>query len=730
MTEPGTGDRWKIVTADCVEYLKTLGENYVDAVVTDPPYELSFMGRKWDSTGVAFQVSTWDEVFRVLKPGGHLLAFGGTRTYHRLACAVEDAGFEIRDSIHWVMGSGFPKSLSVHKAILKRAAQGEEVARCDCLDAGNGHPIGEGAGRGNREAVRIQRPTGTPAAKAVRNPDIQEFENRSDDPVRELREAKSTSTEGHQAGQETVLFEDVRGRGAEEAGFGELEVRARVEEHAGGDSGKGQDLPVLLNDTGAERGEVGGPSPETVSNGGKQPSIEPRGPLQELPPPNRVGDDSGIRFDSDRREPRRLVLDGESGREDEIQWVCSWCGRPESDTLTGGEGLGTALKPAHEIICVARKPLIGTVVENVLKFGTGAINIEATRVGSPAGKPWGGVHPNRGKFPGWPVDDDLVPAPDPNPAGRWPPNLVLTHSSECKPNGTKAVKPSAFYPDYKYDATDEPTEGIYGGGKGLRAGAVYQRSGNRPKEETVESWSCAEDCPVAELDRQSGDRPVSGSAKNGRPALGDDYGAGNVVFSPGLGNRQGVLHNDEGGASRFFPTFSWHTEEVSFIYEPKASRSEREAGLDSEIEGENGLSYKTSGYRCRKCGKWKVSGNPCTCPEPDFEPQSFARPNVANNHPTVKPIALLRWLVRLVTPPGGTVIDPFTGSGSTGCAAVVEGFRFIGIEKEPEYVEIAEKRIAYWSKQPKSQAPTNALAGSRAPSITLDAYAVKDRARD
>ena len=111
----------KIIQGDCIEVLKTLDENSVDAIVTDPPYELGFMGKSWDSTGIANNVDMWKECLRVLKPGGHLFSFGGTRTYHRMASAIEDAGFEIRDMIEWVYGSGFPKSLNIGKAVDKIA---------------------------------------------------------------------------------------------------------------------------------------------------------------------------------------------------------------------------------------------------------------------------------------------------------------------------------------------------------------------------------------------------------------------------------------------------------------------------------------------------------------------------------------------------------------------------------------------------------------------------------
>ena len=122
-----SGDGWKVLAGSCLDRLKELEDNSIDAVVTDPPYELGFMGKSWDSSGIAFNVEVWAECLRVLKPGGHLLAFGGSRTWHRIAVAIEDAGFEVRDSIAWLYGSGFPKSLDVSKAIDKAAGIEREV---------------------------------------------------------------------------------------------------------------------------------------------------------------------------------------------------------------------------------------------------------------------------------------------------------------------------------------------------------------------------------------------------------------------------------------------------------------------------------------------------------------------------------------------------------------------------------------------------------------------------
>lgn len=119
----------EIIHGNCIEVLKRLDENSIDAIITDPPYELGFMGKSWDKSGIAFSSEVWAECLRVLKPGGHMLAFGGSRTFHRIAVAIEDAGFELRDTLMWVYGSGFPKSLDISKAIDKMAGAERAVIR-------------------------------------------------------------------------------------------------------------------------------------------------------------------------------------------------------------------------------------------------------------------------------------------------------------------------------------------------------------------------------------------------------------------------------------------------------------------------------------------------------------------------------------------------------------------------------------------------------------------------
>jgi len=140
----------KIYNMDCLEGMKLIDDNSIDSIVTDPPYELGFMGKKWDSTGIAYNVELWQEALRVLKPGGHLLAFGGTRTYHRMACAIEDAGFEIRDQMQWIYGSGFPKSMDISKAIDKKFGAKREVIKT-VKGMGKQNPEWNGTAKGRKE---------------------------------------------------------------------------------------------------------------------------------------------------------------------------------------------------------------------------------------------------------------------------------------------------------------------------------------------------------------------------------------------------------------------------------------------------------------------------------------------------------------------------------------------------------------------------------------------------
>jgi site-specific DNA-methyltransferase (adenine-specific) len=480
---------YQILHGNNLDILPTLADNSIDSIVTDPPYELGFMGKKWDSSGIAYSVELWQQCLRVLKPGGHLLSFGGTRTYHRVAVAIEDAGFELRDSIAWLYGSGFPKSLDVSKAIDKQAGAEREVLTEVVSDL-----FGDQEVRKEKPAFGIGQ--------------------------------NSESFGGHAEG---AMFRELAG-------------------------------PVT-------------------------PEAE--------------------------------------------QW----------------QGWGTALKPAFEPVIVARKPIEGTVANNVLKWGTGGLNIDGSRIGADDQDVLDAAVK---RMSGNSVKGQLNFAGNqtvkPNSAqGRWPANVILGHTQSCQPTGktiknkTSAGKRTATF------GTQDTQAG--GDGSGGWSGYEYE----------TEVYECVEGCPVKLLDEQSGER-------------GGGYGKrGNNPNSTSFGFAQGTMetvgYGDSGGASRFF-------------YVAKASKRDRNEGLD-------GLDAQRHSDRELADG---VGGD---------NPRNRTNQAKQNFHPTVKPTSLMEYLIKLVTPPQGTVLDPFTGSGSTGKAAILQGFDFIGIEMTEEYLPIIEGRLKH-----------------------------------
>ncbi|MEV0994609.1 DNA methyltransferase [Nonomuraea sp. NPDC050202] len=484
-------DTVSLYVGDCRAVLAEMPDASVDACVTDPPYEYRFMGREWDASGVAFDPAVWAECLRVLKPGGHLLAFGAPRTYHRLACAIENAGFQIRDSIHWITGSGFPKGQDIAKVIdrqrldrdevlqvttwlkARRDAAGWTTARMDALFGFNGMA-------GHWTSL---------TSKAAAVPTLEQWDT--------LREAM---------------------------GFDDAEVRPLV---------------AKLN--------------------GRKGALGEAWTQREV-----VGEAYRVRRPSDVQIA--ALSDGAYA-----------VTAPVRDEARQWEGWSTSLKPAHEPIILARKSTgFNTTVANVLEYGTGALNIAACRV-----EPTGESRPRVGEASqGRRYIDkggtDFAPLPGVRggaPEGRWPTNLVFSHSALC-----------------------------------------------------VEDGPCEPDCSVAELDRQSGWTPSNSRAEKGN----------GMGYHGAKGRRGGWVGDTGGGASRFFPVFR---------YEAKAPASERPKLPDGTA--------------------W----------------------------PTVKPVALMRWLVRLVTPPNGVVLDPFAGSGTTAEACIVEGFRCVLIDQDPVAVELIRERL-------------------------------------
>jgi site-specific DNA-methyltransferase (adenine-specific) len=287
--------------------------------------------------------------------------------------------------------------------------------------------------------------------------------------------------------------------------------------------------------------------------------------------------------------------------------------RPPGDPITEEakqwQGFSTGLKPAHEHWILVRKPISGTVTETVLRWGTGALNIDACRVEREAS------------------DEEK---------SSWPSHLLLTHSPECK----------------KLD------EG---------------------------GWECAAGCPVIDLDQQSG---VSKS-EGGSAGAGGQHG----IYNP-IGARPDVKpgYGDVGGASRYFETFEAETPEAVFKYQAKASTFDKTSGLSGFYWKKN--SQRPSGYERVDEVEWKKLGE-----EEDRilkeTGKKVALRAEGNVHPTPKPVALMSWFARLVTPPGGTLLDCFMGSGSTGVACVFEGLKFVGIDRDPDYFQVAKARIDY-----------------------------------
>lgn len=412
---------YTLLLGNCLDVLSGVEDCSVDSVVCDPPYGLSFMGKRWDYDVPS--VAIWRECLRVLKPGGYLLAFAGSRTQHRMAVNIEDAGFEIRDMIAWVYGSGFPKSHNVSCSIDKMS------------------------GHGNRGRA-------IPTASSYQASDVEQ-------------ENKLTSN--------------------------------------------------------------------------------PVGPYE-----------------------------------------------PKTDDAKKWAGYGSALKPSIEPITVARKPLDGTIAENVLKWGTGAMNIDGCRVpmeqddfdklsrGVDAIRERGGSMENS-----WKNSSDLSGANPASPLGRWPANFIHDGSQEVLD----------LFPNVK-------------GGSWVNTDGARHFNNNGKK---------------------------TGYIASGRSDA------------------------STGSAARFF-------------YCPKANKADRNEGLED---------FEVKPSRCME--------NPDSrdCPIPVKH----------NPHPTVKPTDLMRYLCRLVTQPGGVVLDPFMGSGTTGKAAMLEGFRFIGCEMDEEYYKIAEARVVHAYKQ-------------------------------
>jgi len=321
--------------ASCLDWLAEYDGPLFDSCVTDPPYEICFMGKKWDNTGVAFQPETWRAIYDVLKPGAHLVAFSGTRTYHRMACAIEDAGFEIRDQLGWAYGAGFPKSHNISKAL--------SDIRCDC--------------------ERTESP-----------PEC----NLRPVPCTDVSEAVSSKDERRE-----ILFEGVPQQSASgamlwpESSQG-IEARSQSSLEGRGDV---QESPRQLS--GRQIPKSAGMGVADGAQGRLHNAASTSDGADVRVPNDANGSGESYRPQSSEQSPKQSgTVADECGSQAGGSWpICGRCGKPNI-----AEGLGTALKPSWEPICLARKPLSEkSVAANVLKHGTGALNIDACRVGTEGG---------------------------------------------------------------------------------------------------------------------------------------------------------------------------------------------------------------------------------------------------------------------------------------------------------------------------------------------------------
>ena len=569
----------QLLHGDCFDKLKQMPDNSVESIVTDPPYGISFMNKHWDYSIPS--VDIWKECLRVLKPGGHILVACGTKTQHRMAVNIEDAGFEIRDLVAWIYGSGFPKSTNIKKAI-------EKDYLCQFLDN----------------------------VKLVKQP-LQHFQ---------------VESKGEKIG--SVLIPVVI---SQEEGQENLMVIGKVER--------------LLD-----------PMDTYLFASTEKINLNTILFLKK-------------KLEGNLKKGNTVITLTELEKIIDLKiWKLFQFPNTLSGIMTTNH---TALKPAMELWTLARKPLSEkTVVANVLKHGTGGINIDGCRVeGKLGGDPNRFAKTDGGSF----VAFNTPPVV--RESGRFPANVLHDGSEEVEEQFPKATQGH-------WSKTTTKGFGKFGGGT-----SEYLGVGEKAAPGSASRFFYCTD-PTKISNEKTETHSKSSKAAKGKGIYGEfgsvetekkDYGRfpANLIhdgseevvekfpdrkgFSGGgQGNGWHKKHTkmekqlfcDDGSASRFF-------------YCAKAGKKERNKGCnelpDKKISIQQPHNSKTLDERYEITSK--------------------------NNHPTVKPVALMRYLCRMITPIGGTVLDPFMGSGSTGIAAKAEGFNFIGIEREQNYFEIAEKRI-------------------------------------
>lgn len=587
---------------DCLHVLPSLDADSVDTVVTDPPYGLSFMGKDWDHgvPGVPF----WREVYRVMKPGAMLCAFGGTRTFHRLTCAIEDAGFQIRDTLVWLYASGFPKSHDISKAIDREAGAERETIRNYIAPDGKrrwgGNSFSVGDPPDGREEGTITAPA-TPAAQTWHG----------------------YGTALKPAWEPIILaMKPLSGTFAQNA----------LEHGVAGIWVDGCRVGTTVETWPVSRSFSSGISPGYTDGIEKGPTQETGdAPAGRWPPNVLLDPEAGEMVDrvsgESRSTPRTPSENHHTGSVTNFQRGSE---ASQHDDHGGASRFFPSIEPDSPL-WYNRVETIQYAIRSCLSCGNENAEVTLSYVGESREAEKSTQSRN-------------------------------TYTSGSKITGRFLTDSSSITSTAKRQTTGSKTSSL--SAERITPDTIRQTSGNETETGSgiVRCVTCGSLWTIFTDGEQQGDNDTVSLV----PARSTPNG---------YGPTGSTSTNTSASLARKTSNPRIEPDELRFAYVPKASRAERNRGLEGLPERDR--QQYGSIRQNRGAG---------------YEEASTGR----NHHPTVKPIDLLRWLVRLTrTPTGGVVLDPFAGSGSTGVACMLEARDFIGIELEAEYVEIARRRIEH-----------------------------------